>query len=306
METPSQRSVTINPPVFYGSAALITALVLFASIFPVTAQDFFGQLQSWILENVSWFYILAVAIILLSTIFLAASRYGDIKLGPDHSRPDYRNITWFAMLFSTGMGIGLMFFGVAEPVMHFVDPPIGAGSTVFDAREAMNITFFHWGLHAWAIYAIVGLILAFFSYRHGLPLRLRSALYPLIGNRIHGPIGHAVDVFAIIGTVFGVATSLGVGVSQINSGLAHLLGLPVSIPVQIALIVVACGLATISVASGLDRGIRLLSEFNLILAILLLLFVLSVGPTVFLLQAFVQNTGSYLSDIVHKTFNLYA
>src|SRR5690606_3174512 len=170
----------------------------------------------------------------------------------------------------------------------------------------MSITFFHWGLHAWAIYAIVGLILAFFSYRHGLPLRLRSALYPLIGNRIHGPIGHAVDVFAIIGTVFGVATSLGVGVSQINSGLAHVLGLPVSIPVQIALIVVACGLATISVASGLDRGIRLLSEFNLILAILLLIFVLIFGPTVFLFQTFVQNTGSYLADLVHKTFNLYA
>src|SRR5690606_17539313 len=215
-------------------------------------------------------------------------------------------ITWFAMLFSTGMGIGLMFFGVAEPVMHFIDPPIGAGSTVFDAREAMNITFFHWGLHAWAIYAIVGLILAFFSYRHGLPLRLRSALYPLIGNRIHGPVGHAVDVFAIIGTVFGVATSLGLGVAQINSGLNHLFDLPVSIPVQIGLIVIACGMATLSVASGLDRGIRMLSEFNLILAVLLLLFVLVFGPTVFLLQTFVQNTGSYLSGIVHKTFNLYA
>lgn len=303
---PPKPRTTIHGPVFAASAFFILALVLFAAVWPESTQHLFSVVQDWIITNVSWFYVLAVAIILLTVIFLAISRYGDIKLGPDHSQPDYRDITWFAMLFSTGMGIGLMFFGVAEPVMHFLDPPIGAGSTAYDAREAMSITFFHWGLHAWAIYAIVGLILAFFSYRHGLPLRFRSALYPLIGNRIHGPIGHAVDVFAIIGTVFGVATSLGVGVSQINSGLAHLFGLPVSIPVQIGLIVIACGLATISVASGLDRGIRMLSEFNLLLAVLLLLFVLVFGPTVFLLQTFIQNTGSYLSDLVHKTFNLYA
>ncbi len=306
METPSQRSVTINPPVFYGSAALITALVLFASIFPVTAQDFFGQLQSWILENVSWFYILAVAIILLSTIFLAASRYGDIKLGPDHSEPDYKNITWFAMLFSAGMGIGLMFFGVAEPVMHFIAPPVGDPNTVEAAREAMKLTFFHWGLHAWAVYAIVALILPFFSYRHGLPLTLRSALYPLIGERIYGPIGHAVDIFAIIGTVFGIATSLGYGVLQINSGFNYLFDLPISTNIQVVLIIGITALATLSVATGLDKGIRRLSELNLLLAVILLTLVLVLGPTALLLKSFVQNTGGYLSDIVNKTFNLYA
>jgi len=266
----------------------------------------FESVQGWILGNVSWFYILVVAIILLAVVFLALSRYGDIKLGPDHSEPDYRNFTWFAMLFSAGMGIGLMFFGVAEPVMHFMSPPVGEGGTAIAAREAMKITFFHWGLHAWAIYAVVALILAFFSYRHGLPLTLRSALYPLIGNRIHGPIGHAVDIFAIIGTVLGVATSLGLGVAQINSGLNHLFGVPVGVTTQIILIVVTCGLATLSVASGLDKGIRILSETNLVLAAVLLLFVLVVGPTVFLFQTFVQNTGAYLSDIVNKTFNLYA
>lgn len=306
METPSQRSVTINPPVFYGSAVLIAALVLFASIFPVTAQDFFGQLQSWILENVSWFYILAVAIILLSTIFLAASRYGDIKLGPDHSEPDYKNITWFAMLFSAGMGIGLMFFGVAEPVMHFIAPPVGDPNTVEAAREAMKLTFFHWGLHAWAVYAIVALILAFFSYRHGLPLTLRSALYPLIGERIYGPIGHAVDIFAIIGTVFGIATSLGYGVLQINSGFNYLFDLPISTNIQVVLIIGITALATLSVATGLDKGIRRLSELNLLLAVILLTLVLVLGPTALLLKSFVQNTGGYLSDIVNKTFNLYA
>lgn len=297
---------TINKPVFLTSALFILLLVVFTIAAPAAAQDFFNLIQAWILGNASWFYILTVAIILLAVIFVAVSRYGNIKLGPDHSEPDYRDITWFAMLFSTGMGIGLMFFGVAEPVMHFIDPPVGEGGTAPAAREAMKITFFHWGLHAWAIYASVALVLAFFCFRHGLPLTLRSALYPLIGERIHGPIGHAVDIFAIIGTVFGVATSLGLGVAQINSGLNHLFGLPVGIPTQIVLIVISCGLATISVASGLDRGIRILSETNLLLAVVLLLFVLVLGPTVFLLQTFVQNTGAYLSDIVNKTFNLYA
>ncbi|WP_038853497.1 BCCT family transporter [Bordetella petrii] len=298
--------MTIQRPVFYTAALFTLLLVVFAIAAPQFAQRLFDTVQGWILGNASWFYILVVALILLAVVFLAVSRYGDIKLGPDHSEPDYRNFTWFAMLFSAGMGIGLMFFGVAEPVMHFMTPPVGEGATVAAAREAMKLTFFHWGLHAWAIYAIVALTLAFFSYRHGLPLTLRSALYPLIGNRIHGPIGHAVDIFAIIGTVLGVATSLGLGVAQINSGLNHLFGLPVSVPVQIMLIIATCALATVSVASGLDKGIRILSESNLALAVILLVFVLVVGPTVFLLQTFVQNTGAYLSDIVNKTFNLYA
>ncbi|MCW2271359.1 High-affinity choline transport protein [compost metagenome] len=306
MDVPSKPKSTLNPPVFYTSALLIALIVLYTVIFQDQAQAVFGQVQQWILINASWFYILAVALILISVVFLAVSRYGDIKLGPDHSEPTYRNSSWFAMLFSAGMGIGLMFFGVAEPVMHFTSPPVGEGGTVEAAREAMKITFFHWGLHAWAIYAIVALILAYFSFRHGLPLTLRSALYPLIGERIYGPIGHMVDIFAILGTVFGVATSLGYGVLQINSGFHLLFGLPVNVTVQVALIAVTCALATLSVASGLDKGIRILSELNLGLAIVLMLFVLLLGPTVFLLQTYVQNTGAYLSDIVNKTFNLYA
>lgn len=306
METSPRLARTLNPPVFFGSALLILALVAFAVALPQTAQQLFGQVQGWIVGNASWFYVLAVALILITVAFLAVSRYGDIKLGPDHSQPDYSNTTWFAMLFSAGMGIGLMFFGVAEPVMHFVAPPVGEPNTVQAAREAMKLTFFHWGLHAWAIYAIVALILAFFCYRHNLPLTLRSALYPLIGERIHGPIGHAVDIFAILGTVFGVATSLGYGVLQINSGLNHLFGVPVGTAVQIALIVGVTALATLSVVTGLDKGIRRLSELNLGLAVLLLALVLALGPTVYLLQTFVQNTGSYLSEIVSKTFNLYA
>ncbi len=306
MSDPTKPKITLNPPVFYSSAVLVSLLVIYAALFQEHAQAVFDDVQRWIIVNASWFYILAVALVLISVVFIAISRYGDIKLGPDHSEPEYRSSSWFAMLFSAGMGIGLMFFGVAEPVMHFITPPVGESGTVAAAREAMKITFFHWGLHAWAIYAMVALILAYFSFRHGLPLTLRSALYPLIGERIHGPIGHAVDVFAILGTVFGVATSLGYGVLQINSGFHHLFGLPINPTIQVMLIAATCSLATLSVASGLNKGIRILSELNLSLAVILMVFVLLLGPTVFLLQAYVQNTGSYLSDIVNKTFNLYA
>lgn len=296
----------LNPPVFYSATALIFVLLLFTAIFPKIGEQFFTTLQDLIVTNASWFYVLAVAIIFICVVFFSLSRYGDIKLGPDHSTPDYGYATWLAMLFSAGMGIGLMFFGVAEPVMHFINPPLGEGGTVDAAREALKLTFFHWGLHAWAIYAIVALILAFFSYRHGLPLTLRSALYPLIGERIYGPIGHAVDVFAVIGTVFGVATSLGYGVEQINSGLNYLFGLEKSTTVQVALIIGVSLLAIISVTTGLDKGIRRLSELNMSLAVILLLIILCVGPTIYLLQAFVQNTGAYVSDLIQNTFNLYA
>lgn len=306
MEAKSSSRSTINPPVFFVATALIAIIVLFSIVFQPQAQTLFSAVQKWIVTDASWFYVMTVALILISVVFLAFSRYGDIKLGPEHSQPDYRNASWFAMLFSAGMGIGLMFFGVAEPLMHFASPPVGVGGTVQAAREAMQLTFFHWGLHAWAIYAIVALILAYFCYRHGLPLSLRSALYPLIGERIYGPIGHAVDIFAVIGTVFGIATTLGYGVLQINSGFNHLFGLPISAPIQVGLIAATCALATISVATGLNKGIRILSELNLGLAVLLMLFVLLVGPTSFLLQTFVQNTGLYLSEIVSKTFNLYA
>lgn len=305
-DTTLKKSSTINKAVFFTSSILIFFLVAFAAMFPELAETKFKLLQQQIFTNASWFYILAVALILLSVTFLGLSKYGDIKLGPDHAQPDFSYHSWFAMLFSAGMGIGLMFFGVAEPVMHYLSPPVGTPETIEAAKQAMQLTFFHWGLHAWAIYAIVALILAFFSYRHGLPLTLRSALYPIIGDKIYGPIGHAVDIFAVIGTVFGVATSLGYGVLQVNAGLNHLFGVPINETTQVILIVVITGLATLSVVSGLDKGIRILSEINLGLAVLLLLLVLLLGPTVLLLKSFVENTGGYLSQIVSKTFNLYA
>ncbi|MCS0596252.1 BCCT family transporter [Massilia agri] len=296
----------VNPPVFYISAGLILAFALFGAVFPKRAGSLFDMLQAGIVRDFGWFYILAVAAFLIFVLFLMMSRYGDVKLGPDESEPEYSYLSWFAMLFSAGMGIGLLFFGVAEPVQHYALPPVGEGRTIEAARQAMVLTFFHWGLHAWAIYIVVGLALAYFAFRRGLPLTLRSGLFPLIGQRIHGPIGHAIDIFAVLGTMFGVATSLGFGVLQVNAGFSYLFGLPVSPTVQIVLIAAITGMATLSAATGLDKGVKRLSELNIILAIALLLFVLAVGSTVFLLQAFVQNIGAYLGAVVQRTFRMYA
>ncbi len=298
--------IRINPPVFFSSAIITIIFVTLTVIAPATTERVFTSVQTWIIDTTGWFYVLSVAIFLIFVIFLGISKNGLIKLGPDHSEPDYNYISWFAMLFSAGMGIGLLFFGVAEPVMHYMNPPVGDGATVNAAREAMKITFFHWGIHAWAIYAVVAISLAYFSFRHNLPLAIRSSLYPLIGDRIYGPIGHIVDTFAVIGTIFGVATSLGLGVLQVNSGLNYLFGVPNTTFVQILLIAIITLIATGSVASGLDAGIKRISELNMIMAVSLLAFVLIAGPTVFLLQTLVQNTGSYIADVINQTFYLYA
>jgi choline/glycine/proline betaine transport protein len=303
---PSTDKSQLNIKVFGSASAIIIALLLYTATLPKQAQSIFTLIQTSIIENGSWFYVLTVAFIFFFVIFLAVSRYGDIRLGPDHSTPDYSLVSWLSMLFAAGMGIGLMFFGVAEPLMHYLSPPTAETGTVAAVQEAMKMTFFHWGLHAWAIYTIVALVLAYFSYRHNLPLTLRSALYPLIGDRIYQWPGHLVDVFAVVSTVFGVATSLGLGASQVNAGFSYLFDIDVSTTNQIIIMCVITGFAVISVATGLDKGIKILSETNMILAIILLLLIFILGPTVFLLQAYLQNIGDYLADIVHNTFNLFA
>jgi len=301
-----QNTSPLNAPVFYTSSALILCLLLFAVSAPELADNLFKQMQAAIVTNGSWFYVLTVAIIVLFVIFLGVSRYGEIKLGPDHASPEFSFTTWLSMLFAAGMGIGLMFFGVAEPLMHYLAPPTAQAESIDAVREAMKTTFFHWGIHAWAIYAIVALILGYFAYRQNLPLTLRSALYPLIGERIYGWPGHVVDIFAVTSTVFGVSTSLGLGAAQVNAGFNYLFNLPSNTMIQIIIMACVVGLAVISVTTGLEKGIRRLSETNMILAVSLLLIVLVLGPTVFLLQAFMQNTGAYLSDLVRNTFNLFA
>jgi choline/glycine/proline betaine transport protein len=296
----------LNSAVFYPASLLVISLLLFTLVFPQVSASFFASLQSSIVENFSWFYVFTVAVILVFTLYLGFSRFSDVKLGPDHATPDYSYVSWLSMLFAAGMGIGLMFYGVAEPLMHFLVPPTADPGTVAAAKEAMKTTFFHWGLHAWAIYAIVALTLAYFSFRHDLPLTLRSALYPLIGDKIYGWRGDLVDIFAVTGTLFGVATSLGLGVLQISAGLNYLFEFPTTTIAQVGLIIGITCIAIISVASGLDRGIKILSEFNMILAVGLLALILILGPTVFLFKALMQNTGAYLSDLVLNTFNLFA
>jgi choline/glycine/proline betaine transport protein len=296
----------VNPNVFLSTVIIIALFLTLVVIAPNAFDLLTKQLNQWITDSFSWFYVLSVAIFLILLIYIAFSDMGKIKLGPDHSQPTYGNGSWFAMLFTAGMGIGLMFFGVAEPVMHYVSPPVGEGETIFAAQQAMRVTFFHWGFHAWAIYTIVGLALAYFAYRHHLPLKIRSALYPMIGKKIYGPIGDAVDTFATIGTVFGVATTLGFGVTQINSGLNYLFGVEQSSTTQIFLVIIVSAMASMSVFFGLDKGIKRLSELNLILALGLLLFVFFASSSIYLLQTTIQNAGQYVSNLFSMTFNLYA
>jgi choline/glycine/proline betaine transport protein len=296
----------LNRGVFFSASAVIFMLVAITVMFPTEMEALFSDVQKTLIDTAGWFYVLSVAGILVAVVYLCVSRHGHIKLGPDHAQADYSQLTWLAMLFSAGMGIGLMFFGVAEPVMHYVAPPTADPYSIEATREALKMTFFHWGLHGWAIYAVVALILAYFSFRHNLPLTLRSAFHPLIGDKIYTWRGDIIDSFAVISTIFGVTTSLGFGVMQINSGLNYLFGIEVSQTVQLSIITFIICLALVSVCSGLDKGIKRLSQLNMIMAVALLLFVLVAGPSLFLLQALVQNTGAYLSDIVHNTFNLFA
>lgn len=300
------KKSSYNPYVFFGSLAVLLLMVVYVSVFRNEAQVQMDNAKVWVNTNFGWFYVLTVGIILVTSIFLFLSRYGDIKLGPDHSKPSYSRVSWLSMLFAAGMGIGLMFWGVAEPVMHYLIPPDASPETRQAAKESMKLVFFHWGLSAWAIYALVAVLLGYFAFRHNLPLTLRSALYPLIGERIYGFWGNLVDIFAVLGTIIGVATTLGFGVQQINSGLQHLYGMPNSVGVQAILIIVTMLLVSCSVFSGLDKGVKRLSELNMLFAILLLLFVLICGPTLFIFKAFMQNVGGYLSEIVSRTFNLYA
>ncbi|MFV0623591.1 BCCT family transporter [Sphingomonas sp. ac-8] len=296
----------MNPRVFWGASAVIAALLGGTLLMPGTADSAFKAAQSWAIDTFGWFYIAAVAVFLVVVLALGFGPAGKLKLGPDDSEPDFPYVSWLAMLFAAGMGIGLMYFAVAEPIQHYISPPEAESGTILAAREAMAITFHHYGVHAWAIYALVGISLAYFTYRKGMPLTLRSGLSPILGKRINGPLGDAIDVFAVCGTVFGVATSLGFGVSQMTAGLAYNYGLPDTTTAKILVIAFVMGAATLSVLSGADRGIRRLSELNLTVAVLLMLFVLAVGPTLFLLRALVQNFGLYLDHFVMRTFTLYA
>ena len=294
----------LSPGVFFPASVIIGAFLILGVFFTEVTEELFDAVQGGIVQYFGWFYIVSVAFFLIFVVTLFFSPWGSIRLGEDDSEPEYSYFSWFAMLFSAGMGIGLVFWSVAEPMFYYLDSPTVESETAAAASEAMRLTFFHWGVHAWAIYIVVGLSLAYFSFRKGLPLSIRSAFHPLLGDRIHGPIGHTIDVLAIFGTVFGVATSLGLGVMQVAAGIDFLfgLGLEDATGLQLGLIAIITLIATGSVVAGLDKGIRRLSNFNMTVAVVLVLFVFAVGPTVFILNNWVENTGNYLSSIVETTF----
>jgi choline/glycine/proline betaine transport protein len=289
--------VDLAPAVFVPSAVLILGFVAFGVAAPEVAGEIFGDVQGWIVTNLGWFYTLAVSGLLVFTLWIGLGRFGDIRLGPPDARPTFSSTAWFAMLFSAGMGIGVLFWSVAEPLTHYATPPYGEAETAEAARQAMVLTFLHWGLHGWAIYAIVGLGLALMAYRRGLPMAMRSLLHPLIGDRIYGPTGHVVDVFAILGTMFGIATTLGIGAQQIAAGLDRVFGISPGLSTQLWVIGLATAAATISVVSGLDRGIKLLSQAALYLGLGIFAFVLVAGPTAFALTATVDSIGLYLQRL---------
>ncbi|MDF2783620.1 MAG: choline transporter [Pantoea eucrina] len=303
---PASEKDRINPVVFFTSAGLILTFSLVTILYSDLAAAWIQTAVNWVSTTFGWYYMLAATLYIVFVVYMACSRYGAIKLGPEQSKPEFSLLSWSAMLFAAGIGIDLMFFSVAEPVSQYMQPPEGAGQTMEAARQAMVWTLFHYGLTGWSMYALMGIALGYFSYRYNLPLTIRSALYPIFGKRINGPIGHTVDIAAVIGTIFGIATTLGIGVVQLNYGLKVLFDVPEGLTAQMALIVLSVIIATISVTSGVDKGIRILSELNVALALGLILFVLFMGKTDFLLNALVLNVGDYINRFMGMTLNTFA
>ena len=293
-------------PVFLPSVIVITAVAVWAIVVPKQAESVIGSVVGQVTTGFGWFYVLLATVILGFVLYLGISRYGQIRLGPDHSRPEFSTFAWGSMLFAAGIGTDVMFFSVVEPVTQYVAPPTGTPESVTAAREATVWTLFHYGITGWAMYALMGLALAYFAYRRHLPLAVHSALHPIFGDRINGPLGHAVDTAAVLGTVFGVATSLGIGVVFLNIGLNVLFGVGIGLGVQISLAALAVTMAAISATTGVDKGIRILSQLNVLLALALAGWVLLTGKTTFLLDAIVMNVGDFARTFPAKTMETFA
>jgi len=300
-----QRKLTqfdFHPVVFSVSALLILIFIVITLAYHDQMLGVFTKIQESISDGAGWFFVLCVNLFLVFSIYLAFGPFAKLKLGGKDDKPEFSTLGWFSMLFSAGMGIGLLFWSVAEPIYHFSNQPIVQDTDARAANEAMGFTFLHWGLHAWGIYAMVGLALGYFAFNMKLPLSIRSVFYPMLGEKIHGPIGNFIDILAVLATLFGLATSLGFGAQQINAGLHYLFGVEISVTIQILLISAITGMATTSVVLGLDGGVRRLSELNVRLAGLMLLAVLILGPTLFILDSFVQNIGYYVQHLPELSY----
>ncbi len=296
----------VRMPVFASSVIGVLAMAIWAIWAPDQAEAVIGDAVGWIVGAFGWFYIALLTSVLVFVIYLAVSHYGLIRLGPDHSKPEFSTFAWASMLFAAGIGTDVMFFAVAEPVSQYMQPPSGDPQSIEAARDATVWTLFHYGLSGWGLYALMGLALGYFTYRLNLPLAVRSALYPIFGRRVEGALGHAVDTAAVLGTIFGVATSLGIGVVFLNQGLNILFGTPVGLGAQIALVVLAVAMAAISATTGVDKGIRFLSQLNVILALGLAGWVLVTGRTGFILNAVVLNVGDYVQTFAGRTMQTFA
>ncbi len=287
-----------SPPIFFGSALIIVLFVVGTIVFTDPLDTAVSAASDWLLTNLGWFYILGVTVFLVFLGYIAVSRWGRVKLGPDDEPPEHSRGTWFAMLFAAGIGTILMFWGVAEPISHLGDPPRGSQGvepvTTEAAVDAMRFTLYHFTLHTWTIFTMPALAFAYFIHKRNLPPRVSSIFQPLLGERIHGPIGRTIDIVAIVGTVFGVGVSIGLGTLQINSGLAQLTGIPENAMWQLLIITVVTLAAMTSVALGLDRGIKVLSNINIIAAVALLVFVLALGPTLYMIKGTVESFGEYV------------
>ena len=297
---------TLSKGVVIPSLIFIIGICLLSAIYPKLTESLLNTVKNFIFINLNYVYIWSVTIFVIFLIYLIFSKYGNIRLGRNDSKPDYSFFSWISMLFAAGMGIGLMYFSVAEPMQHYSNEVFAGNSVVQRAKDAQLYTFFHWGIHAWAIYCIVGLSLAYFTYRYRLPLSLRSCFYPLLKDKIKGKWGNAIDVFALCSTFFGITTTLGFGVVQINSGLETLGVLPTSsFLYQVLIVVVLVLLSIISAVSGVDKGVRILSNINIISVAMLLLFVLILGPTIYLIGSFTDGIGNYISNFFNLTFNTH-
>ena len=308
----------LHPGMGIASKGMIAAFVVFTALNVEFANSIYSAVRGWIESALNWYYISALTIMLFACLYMMCSRHGAIRLGDDDSRPEFSNFSWFAMLFSAGVGIGLLFFGIAEPMFYFDNTapwgypnnPFADLALVHEMNEpraayAMRVTYFHWGFHGWAVYVMIGLCLAYFGFRKKLPLTLRSALYPVLGDRIYGPVGHAVDLLAVFGTVFGVATSLGLGVNQMATGLNYLFGVDPGTTTQVILIVVISIVATFSAVSGVGNGIRIISEWNIWLSVVLLAYFLFGGPFQWLMSFFVTTVGDYLWNVIPMGFQTF-
>ncbi|NIF22191.1 BCCT family transporter [Candidatus Pantoea multigeneris] len=301
----TQPPIRVNLPVFIGSASVILLLSLLIVLYPQASQTWLNKAQLWVSDVFGWYYMLLMVVCMVFVFWLALSRFGHLRLGREDEKPEFSYLSWVAMLFSAGIGIALVYYGAYEPLDHFLEPPEGQGGTVAAARQAMAITFLHWGLHGWALYALIATALAWFAYRREQPLALRSALYPLFGRRIHGWPGHLVDSFGILVTVISMVTNLGIGALLVNSGLNYLFHIPQNTQVLLILIVVMMAVATLAAVSGVEKGIAMLSNLNVVFLCLLLLFIFVTGPTLTLLNGLLQNTGDYLTSLVNRSFDVY-